>query len=105
MRGYRSVARASGTGDANCDCVPPGRTSRGWQPDPRAVRPGRIRRTYDTHRGVTSDACVTRPPGWQPRPRSERPCLNGRVDATIEELSENRVRLTVEVPSHDMHHA
>ena len=31
--------------------------------------------------------------------------MNGRVQAQIEELPENRVRLTVQVPSHDMHHA
>jgi trigger factor len=31
--------------------------------------------------------------------------LNGLVQAQVEELSENRVRLTVQVPSHDMHHA
>src|SRR6059058_5743466 len=39
------------------------------------------------------------------RPSSEGVCLNGRVQAQIEELPENRVRLTVQVPSHDMHHA
>ena len=32
-------------------------------------------------------------------------CLNGRVQAQVEELPDNRVRLTVEVPSHDVHHA
>src|SRR5204863_5354212 len=32
-------------------------------------------------------------------------CLNGRVQAQVEELPENRVRLTVQVPSHDVHHA
>jgi trigger factor len=32
-------------------------------------------------------------------------CLNGRVDTQVEELPENRVRLTVQVPSHDVHHA
>jgi trigger factor len=31
--------------------------------------------------------------------------LNGRVQAQIEELAENRVRLTIQVPSHDVHHA
>jgi trigger factor len=31
--------------------------------------------------------------------------LNGRVQAQVEELPENRVRLTVQVPSHDVHHA
>ena len=31
--------------------------------------------------------------------------MNDHVDATIEELSENRVRLTVQVPSHEVHHA
>ena len=31
--------------------------------------------------------------------------MNGRVQAQIEDLPENRVRLTVQVPSHDMHHA
>jgi trigger factor len=31
--------------------------------------------------------------------------LNGRVQAEVEELPENRVRLTVQVPSHDVHHA
>jgi trigger factor len=31
--------------------------------------------------------------------------LNDRVQAQIEELAENRVRLTVQVPSHDVHHA
>jgi trigger factor len=31
--------------------------------------------------------------------------LNGRVQTQIEELAENRVRLTVQVPSHDVHHA
>jgi trigger factor len=31
--------------------------------------------------------------------------LNGLVQAQIEELPENRVRLTVQVPSHDVHHA
>ncbi len=29
----------------------------------------------------------------------------GRVEAQVEELPENRVRLTVQVPSHDVHHA
>jgi trigger factor len=31
--------------------------------------------------------------------------LNGWVQAQVEELPENRVRLTVQVPSHDVHHA
>ena len=31
--------------------------------------------------------------------------MNGRVQAQIEELAENRVRLTIQVPSHDVHHA
>jgi trigger factor len=31
--------------------------------------------------------------------------LNGRVQAQVEELPENRVRLTVQVPSHDVNHA
>jgi trigger factor len=31
--------------------------------------------------------------------------LNGLVQAQVEELPENRVRLTVQVPSHDVHHA
>ena len=39
------------------------------------------------------------------RPSPEGVCLNGRVQAQIEELPENRVRLTVQVPSHDVHHA
>ena len=32
-------------------------------------------------------------------------CLNGRVEAQIEELGEDTVRLTVDVPAHDVHHA
>ena len=32
-------------------------------------------------------------------------CSNGPVQAQVEELTENRVRLTVQVPSHDVHHA
>ena len=32
-------------------------------------------------------------------------CCNGRVQTQVEELPENRVRLTVQVPSHDVHHA
>jgi trigger factor len=31
--------------------------------------------------------------------------LNGFVESQVEELTENRVRLTVQVPSHDVHHA
>ena len=31
--------------------------------------------------------------------------MNGRVQAQVEELPENRVRLTVQVPSGDVHHA
>ena len=31
--------------------------------------------------------------------------MNGRVETQVEELPENRVRLTVQVPSHDVHHA
>ena len=31
--------------------------------------------------------------------------MNGRVQTQVEELPENRVRLTVQVPSHDVHHA
>jgi trigger factor len=31
--------------------------------------------------------------------------LNERVQAQVEELAENRVRMTVQVPSHDVHHA
>jgi trigger factor len=31
--------------------------------------------------------------------------LNDRVETQVEELPENRVRLTVQVPSHDVHHA
>ncbi len=31
--------------------------------------------------------------------------MNGRVQAQVEELPENRVRMTVQVPSHDVHHA
>jgi trigger factor len=31
--------------------------------------------------------------------------LNDRVQTQVEELTENRVRLTVQVPSHDVHHA
>jgi trigger factor len=32
-------------------------------------------------------------------------CLNGRVQTQVEELPQNRVKLTVHVPSHDVHHA
>src|SRR5439155_1713669 len=39
------------------------------------------------------------------RPRPPAPCLNGRVQTEVEELPENRVRMTVQVPSHDVHHA
>src|ERR1051325_2427161 len=39
------------------------------------------------------------------RPRASTPCLNGPVETQVEELPENRVRLTVQVPSHDVHHA
>src|SRR5579859_6170194 len=35
----------------------------------------------------------------------QRLCCNGRVETQVEELPENRVRLTVQVPSHDVHHA
>ena len=31
--------------------------------------------------------------------------MNGRVQTEVEELPENRVRMTVQVPSHDVHHA
>ena len=31
--------------------------------------------------------------------------MNDRMQAEVEELPENRVRLTVQVPSHDVHHA
>ena len=31
--------------------------------------------------------------------------MNGQVQTEVEELPENRVRLTVQVPSHDVHHA
>ena len=31
--------------------------------------------------------------------------MNGRVQTQVEELPENRVRVTVQVPSHDVHHA
>ena len=31
--------------------------------------------------------------------------MNDRVQAQVEELAENRVRMTVQVPSHDVHHA
>jgi trigger factor len=31
--------------------------------------------------------------------------LNGLVQAQVEEIAENRVRMTVQVPSHDVHHA
>src|SRR2546423_3789731 len=46
-----------------------------------------------------------RKPAEPTRPGSEGSCLNGRVQAQVEELPENRVRLTVQVPSHDVHHA
>ena len=42
---------------------------------------------------------------WNVRPRPAPPCLNDPVDTQVEELPENRVRLTVQVPSHDVHHA
>ena len=32
-------------------------------------------------------------------------CSNGSVQAQVEELGDNRVRLTVDVPGHDVHHA
>ena len=32
-------------------------------------------------------------------------CSNGPVQAQVEELPENHIRLTVQVPSHDVHHA
>jgi trigger factor len=47
----------------------------------------------------------TAPSLRDPRPSAEGVCLNGQVQAQIEELPENRVRLTVQVPSHDVHHA
>jgi trigger factor len=31
--------------------------------------------------------------------------LNGLMQAQVEEIAENRVRMTVQVPSHDVHHA
>jgi len=39
------------------------------------------------------------------RRRENRVCLNGLVQTQVEELPQNRVRLTVQVPSHDVHHA
>src|SRR5579875_602339 len=39
------------------------------------------------------------------RPRTPVPCLNEWMQPQVEELPENRVRLTVQVPSHDVHHA
>jgi trigger factor len=39
------------------------------------------------------------------RPSAKGVCLNGQVQTEVEELPENRVRLTVRVPSHDVHHA
>jgi len=44
------------------------------------------------------------------RPQTTRPweqgvCLNDQMQAQVEELPENRVRMTVQVPSHDVHHA
>ena len=38
-------------------------------------------------------------------PNLEPLCSNGPVQTTVEELPENRVKLTVQVPSHDVHHA
>src|SRR5256714_2376155 len=46
-----------------------------------------------------------RKPAEPTQPGSEGVCLNGRVQAQVEELPENRVRLTIQVPSHDVHHA
>ena len=43
--------------------------------------------------------------GFAVRRRQEGVCLNGSVGIQVEELPENRVRLTVPVPSHDVHHA
>ena len=40
--------------------------------------------------------------------KSSRPhlsCLNGPVETRVEEVGEDRVRLTVDVPAHDVHHA
>src|SRR5207247_9333885 len=51
-------------------------------------------------------ASTNRRTGVEPTPPGERGvCLNGRVQAQVEELAENRVRMTVQVPSHDVHHA
>src|SRR4051812_7917725 len=58
---------------------------------------------------VTTSSPRTAAPGTGdepgPRPSPEGVCLNGQVQTEVEELPENRVRLTVQVPSHDVHHA
>ena len=44
-----------------------------------------------------------RPPSW--RRAAAAACLNGGVESRVEELEPNRVRLTVDVDQHDVHHA
>jgi trigger factor len=54
-------------------------------------------------RGLTEETgCF---PRVTPRRCPEGLCSNGRVQATVEELPENKVRLTVEVPTDDLRHA
>jgi trigger factor len=43
--------------------------------------------------------------GHSPLPGRNGVCLNGQVQTEVEELQNNRVRVTVQVPSHDVHHA
>jgi trigger factor len=59
---------------------------------------------------LTGSGAATFPtwrPRWQCRTRrhSSSPCLNGRVPTTVEEIGENRVRLTVEVSPDQVQHA
>ena len=45
------------------------------------------------------------PPRVPTRRQTRSPCLNGRVPTTVEEIGENRVRLTVEVSPDQVQHA
>ena len=100
MCGRRARSARSRAGCPSRAASLPGRPRSAGRDGRVAVHPA-----LDVQRRVGVAAEDEEPHAPATGPRLKGVCLNGRVQAQVEELPENRVRLTVQVPSHDVHHA
>ena len=100
---WADVVVTMGCGDV-CPVLP-GKSYVDWNLEDPAVEAARARARDPRRDRAACRRARARARSSVARPTANGLCLNGRVEAQIEELGGDTVRLTVDVPAHDVHHA